>query len=82
MEIETINKQEKQDPAAPIFSKCLKVHETPKSKRRRNSNLLAVVQQQHWNHPASAFNKNRLNCCTICRCTQKTKELLYIHVEL
>jgi hypothetical protein len=47
--------------------------------------LLAVVQQQHcyWNHPdASAFNKNRLNCCTICRCPQKTKELLYIHVEL
>jgi hypothetical protein len=34
--------------------------------------LLAVVQQQHccWNHPdASAFNKNRLNCCTIWRCT-------------
>jgi hypothetical protein len=34
----------------------------------RNFNLLAVVQQQHccWNHPdASAFNKNRLNCCTI-----------------
>jgi hypothetical protein len=39
MEIETINKQEKQDPAAPIFSKCLKVHETPKSKRRRNFQL-------------------------------------------